>query len=355
MARHVRLPLLVLLAAGSLMLLGAAPAPTTDAVGDVAPDVSPGPGEHPATAGAAEAAPDVATSDVATSDRAVTGEPAPPASAAQASQDALEGLFRIDPGQCDDGGVTSGSYFRMVTPVGSPDSGPYVQNTDSPCGDDSYTPLRPGTDGGLVTGEHQPHPDPAFDGGGNALADRITRPESFFGTEFSTATNPTDPQTGADVAAPEVATDGAGGVDGDLRSFAAAWNGQHFNQGAPKPDGSRPGNTAGPTGSYDPATGRYTLEWSSHIQGGPFNGFTGVWHLEGTFEPAAAEAATGDETGEEAAVRDRAEDEPRSGAGEDDDAGADELPRTGPTASVTLGPLLLGAAALLARRRRSRR
>jgi hypothetical protein len=32
--------------------------------------------------------------------------------------------------------------------------------------------------------------------------------------------------------------------------------------------------------------GRYTLEWKSLIVGGPFNGFTGRWHLEGTFVPS---------------------------------------------------------------------
>jgi hypothetical protein len=30
--------------------------------------------------------------------------------------------------------------------------------------------------------------------------------------------------------------------------------------------------------------GAYVLEGSSQIVGGPFNGFTGIWHLAGTFE-----------------------------------------------------------------------
>jgi hypothetical protein len=68
---------------------------------------------------------------------------------------------------------------------------------------------------------------------------------------------------------------------GDLSALNAAWNGQQFNQGAPKPGASPPGNA---TGTYDAKTGAYTLEWSSPIAGGPFNGFTGVWHFEGTFE-----------------------------------------------------------------------
>jgi hypothetical protein len=52
------------------------------------------------------------------------------------------------------------------------------------------------------------------------------------------------------------------------------------------PQGAKPGLTAGPTGTYDAATKRYVLEWSSQIVGGPFNNFTGIWHLEGVFEPA---------------------------------------------------------------------
>ena len=37
-------------------------------------------------------------------------------------------------------------------------------------------------------------------------------------------------------------------------------------------------------GTYDPDTGTYVLQWASQVEGGPFNGFTGIWHLEGTLE-----------------------------------------------------------------------
>lgn len=197
----------------------------------------------------------------------------------------LTGVFRIEAGTCEDEGVTSGSYFRMVQSGGALDEGPFVGNGDSPCGDDTYTPLAAGSDGGLVAGDYQPHPDPAFDEDGNAVASQITEPQTWFAVDFALATNPTDPQTELEVPTPEItAEDGA--LSGDLSAFAAAWNGQHFNQGSPKPDGEQPGNTRPVTGSYDPDTGAYTLEWSSQIVGGPFNNFTGVWHLEGTFEPA---------------------------------------------------------------------
>ncbi len=267
--------------------------------------------------------------------------------------DELRGVFRISPGVCDDGGVTEGSYFRMVQPGGSPENGPFVDNGDSPCGDGTYTPLSPGADGGLLTGEYQAHPEPAFDGDGNALADRITSPQSFFGTRFSTATNPTDPQTGTEVDAPRVFHDGAGELDGDLRAFAAAWNGQHFNQGAPKPDGSRPGNTAGPTGTYDTDTRAFTLTWSSRIQGGPFNGFTGVWHLEGTFEPSGDVGASG--SGDQSASADGdgsgVADDDAVGATGDDASGGGQLPDTGGGAPLA-GLLLVGLAGALALLRR---
>lgn len=193
---------------------------------------------------------------------------------------ALTGLLRIDAGSCAAAGVTAGSWFRMVQPGGKPDAGPFVTNGDSSCGDKTWTPLLPGTDGGLRLGDYQPAPEPAFDAGGNSTATLITKPTPWFAVSFGLATNPTDPQTKKAVPAPTLTVED-GKLTGSLTAFAAAWNGQHFNQGVPKPDGSRPGNTSGPTGTYDEATGKVVLEWRSQIVGGPFNNFTGVWHLEG--------------------------------------------------------------------------
>lgn len=260
----------------------------------------------------------------------------------------LEGLFRIEKGQCGDGeGVTSGSYFRMID-----NSGSHISNNDSPCEDNSYTPLSPGTEGGLATGGYQPHPDPAFDAGGNGVNDKITQPQSFFGVEFSTATNETDPQTDADVPPPRITNDG-GTLSGDVRAFAAAWSGQHFNQGSPKPDGSKRGNTTGPEGTYDPATGRYILEWTSEIEGGPFNGFTGAWHFEGTFEGQQLGAAGSTDDGSDTPAAPAGTQDSTSVAGNTATGGAqvsggtasgasnDPLPRTGASSAVPLGGLLL--------------
>lgn len=196
----------------------------------------------------------------------------------------LVGVFDVDAGVCDSAEV-SGSHFRMVQPGGTVDEGPFMENADSPCTDLTYTALSPGTDGGLANDEYQPQPDPPFDEAGNGIADAILAPTTFFALTFAVSTNETDPQSGEAVPAPSVTvTDGT--LSGDLRSVSVAWNGQEFNQGAPKPDGSEPGLTSGPTGTYGADTGRFTLTWTSAIVGGPFDGFTGVWVLEGTFRAA---------------------------------------------------------------------
>jgi hypothetical protein len=172
----------------------------------------------------------------------------------------------------------------MILPGGTL-TGPFIANGSSGASDQTYTYLSPGTDGGLVTGGYQPEPSPAFDGLGNSLAARIISPTAFFGPNFSADTAAIDPQTATAVPAPAISDDGAGNLSGDLRAFGASWNNQEFNQGSPKPDGSFPGLTAGPTGTYNAVTGAYTLDWTSLIVGGPFNGFTGKWHLAGTFVP----------------------------------------------------------------------
>lgn len=221
-----------------------------------------------------------------------------PSSAHAASS--LNGTLALTPGACASGTGT-GSYFRMVQPSGSIKDGPFVANGDSTCTDQSFTLLSPGTDGGLVTGAYQPAPTPVFDGAGNSQATRIVLPATFFGVKFGLSTDPTDLQTSKGVPAITITNDG-GALTADMRAWSASWNKQYFNQGAPKPDGSKPGLTTNAKGTYNEATGAFVLEWASTVVGGPFNNFTGAWHLEGTFRaagspaPAAAGAATPTET-----------------------------------------------------------
>jgi hypothetical protein len=177
----------------------------------------------------------------------------------------------------------TGSYFRMVQSGGTVAAGPFVPNADSTCSDKAYSPLAPGTDGGLKTGGYQDQPATPFDAAHNGVANKITQPTKFFGAGFAVSTNPKDAQTGTTTPAPAVTSDASGKLSGDVRAFGVAWNGQQFNQGAPKPDGSSPGGTQAVHGTYDKATGTFVLEWASQIVGGPFNGFTGIWHFVGTF------------------------------------------------------------------------
>src|SRR5688500_13042033 len=163
----------------------------------------------------------------------------------------------------------------MVQAGGTLADGPFVANADSPCADKTWTPLRPGADGGLVAGQYQPHDDPAFDATGNGTAAGLLEPTPFFAVRFAVSTNATDPQTGQAAPEPSISVDEQGNLSGDLSAVGVAWNAQHFNQGAPKPGGARPGLTTGPSGAYDESTGAYTLTWTSQIEGGPFNGFTG--------------------------------------------------------------------------------
>src|SRR5438067_648768 len=96
--------------------------------------------------------------------------PAPQQAAASSGGQALTGTFKLTAGAC--GATVGGTYFRMIQPGGSPTGGPFVQNTDSSCADKTYTPLSPGSDGGLITGGYQAQPDPPFDGTGGGKADR---------------------------------------------------------------------------------------------------------------------------------------------------------------------------------------
>jgi hypothetical protein len=195
----------------------------------------------------------------------------------------LVGTFTIEAGANAGSGAPTGSYFRMIDPGGSIASGPFFSNPYSASTAKTYTLIAPGTAGGLKAGSFQRDPKPAFSKTGAALAKSIIAPTNFAGINFSAATDPKDPQTGTKVPAPQI-VDNGGVLTGQVTAWSASWNKLHFNQGSPKPDGSSPGLTSPVTGTYDPATRTYTLSWASEIVGGPFNGFTGYWHLTGTFK-----------------------------------------------------------------------
>ena len=202
-----------------------------------------------------------------------------PATTDAASKKPLAGTLILTPGKKARTGKAkyTGTYFRMILP-GAKDK--YFENPDSRAGDKTYTLLRAGTDRGLKLGAFQAPPSPAFDSKGDALAERITLPEQFTGIKFSISTASKDAQSSAAVKAPELFVT-RGKVSGDVRAWTAEWNSIYFNQGAPKPNNKYPGFTRPVNGTYNAKTGAFEIAWYSSIVGGPFNGFTGYWHLQG--------------------------------------------------------------------------
>jgi hypothetical protein len=214
----------------------------------------------------------------------VAAAPVGGSAGASTGRHALVGTFKLDPGACF-GYAVSGTYFRMIFPNGSVSKGKFFDNPDSTCPNKTFTLAVPGAQGGLVTGTYQPNPTPPFNAQGGALADGIVQPQSFTAINFSIATNRKDPQTGLNVPAPSISVDN-GKLSGQIEAWSAAWNKLYFNQGSPKPNGSHPGLTSPLTGTYNAATHRFVITWTSQVVGGPFNSFTGYWHLAGTFVPA---------------------------------------------------------------------
>lgn len=66
----------------------------------------------------------------------------------------------------------------------------------------------------------------------------------------------------------------AGTITVDMSNWTAHWNGTNFNQGA-----------SAVTGTYNSTTGAFNIAWSSTVSGGPFDGQTGNWSLQGTAAP----------------------------------------------------------------------
>ncbi|MBN1529176.1 MAG: hypothetical protein JW895_08950 [Thermoleophilaceae bacterium] len=206
-----------------------------------------------------------------------------PAVAPAATAKKLNGTFLFSPGKFKKG-KAGGTYFRMIQPGGTVKRGPFFANPNSRAKDKTYTLLKAGIDGGLWSGRFQDPPDPAFAPNGFALANRIMTPTLFAGIRFSLSTAATDAQSGRKVGVPVIRAKGRK-LTGDVRGFTASWNSIWFNQGAPKPAGNLPGRTRKVSGTYDPRTRRYTITWVSQIVGGPFNDFSGYWHLQGKFRP----------------------------------------------------------------------
>ena len=260
----------------------------------------------PCCSGSASSPPARATRRAATSSRATRPS--------AVKDDELVGLFRLTPGAVD-GDQLTGTWFRMLQPGGDVEERPVhgqrrLAGRRRPGHAARARHLRRAALGGLpvaavpgvrrrrqLAGRRHHGPDPVLRRG----VQHLDQPRS------TRRPRPRSPP-------PTVQLDD-GKLTADLSSWAASWNNQEFNQGAPKPvlstDAKAPGQeqaeqvwdwvaqqvpgggarsprppATGATGTYDPETGAFVLEWTSYIEGGPFNGFTGLWHLEGVFEPS---------------------------------------------------------------------
>jgi hypothetical protein len=201
---------------------------------------------------------------------AAGGAAAAPAAARAAASKSLVGTFKLTAGRYAKG-KAGGSFLRMILPTGG---GKYFDNPDSRSPDKTYTLISPGGQGGLTTGRYQPNPSPAFDAKGDARVDSIMSPQSFDGIKFSVSSVAKNPQTGASNPVPQIRLTGRS-LSGQVQAVTAEWNGQYFAQGS-----------RSVSGRYNPRTHAFLLTWTSPISGGPFNGFSGYWHLQGTFVPS---------------------------------------------------------------------
>lgn len=184
----------------------------------------------------------------------------------------------------------SGSYFAM--------------GANNPNG--SAAMLNPGSAGGIVLGAYQnfvlnpnvPHLynwDGKGSGAGTGYGSPPTtqgtmlKPFSFFSSLTYVGTNPISYQSAEAHPVPTADISNCVGnnctLSVDLSSWEVMWNGSAFEQG-PRP--SNLGGFVPAVGTYDLATHAYSLTWASQIKGGPFNGVTGYWHLDGTVVPLPA-------------------------------------------------------------------
>lgn len=210
---------------------------------------------------------------------------------------ALTGTMLIDQGTKapDSTGsmvYASGSYFAM--------------GSNNPNG--TAAMLAPGSAGGIMLGTYQnfvldpdvPHPynwDGLGGGAGTGYSgtptteSTILMPFAFFGTPTYVGINPIGYQSGEGHPLPTADISNCIGTSCtltmELSGWEVMWNGSAFEQG-PRPVNTGPFIPA--VGTYDMSTSTYSITWKSQINGGPFNGIAGYWHLSGTVVPVPAAA-----------------------------------------------------------------
>jgi hypothetical protein len=210
-----------------------------------------------------------------------------------ASATTLKGTITLTTGA--DSSPYAGSWVRLYQTADGP-SNPagYFVNPSSPAADQSYTPLVNGTQG-VTLKTIIPLASPAFDGSGNSLTNTLLTPEPFAGVNFSayvpknTAKKAKFGKKGLvlEIAKDKNATDPI--TSADFTGWTIAWGGDS-NYATP---GSTPdvdgGNLTGSVTWTNPKKhklgGTIALTWSSPISEPPFQAYTAVWQLQGTYTP----------------------------------------------------------------------
>jgi hypothetical protein len=208
-------------------------------------------------------------------------------SAASGPAKSLVGTFEIQGGHCTGSkGAPTGSFLVIVDSAGSKTVG----NPNGGCKNKYYTPLSPGTQKGIETGQFQTDPIPTFDAHGDSLADAVIAPVSFLGVKFGMATNPDDVQdapNGPTAFTPPTATVRGTKLTLNLRSLNITYGGSP-NSSCQNNAGYGCWNLGSKLaqGSYDPKTHRYVVQW---FVGETFTqlGDSMIVRFEGTFVPRA--------------------------------------------------------------------
>lgn len=191
----------------------------------------------------------------------------------------------------------TGSWVRLYqTALGAGNPAGYFVNPSSPAADQTYTPVVNGTQGIKLGTPVQGLASPAFDGGGNSLTNTILKPVPFAGVNFSafTAVN-TDKKTKngkkglwIKVAGGKSATVAVTSADFSGWTIAYGGDSKYSTPGATS-DVLAGGNLTGSLTWKDPKNkalgGSIILNWSSQITEPPFQPFTAVWQLQGTYTP----------------------------------------------------------------------
>jgi hypothetical protein len=210
-------------------------------------------------------------------------------SAKAATQSRLPaGLFAPTAGSCTTSDARpSGSYLIVISAAADK----AVKNPKSRCANHDYTPLRPGTDGGLALGRFQSLPNPVFDAKRNSTAGKVFAPVDFGAFAIGFATTPRDEQdapSGAPTYPVPAATVSGSTLNVDLRSLVVTYAG-------PPNSTCRQSSGLGcwelgsrsATGTYDAATRHFVLDWFAGQSFTPKGDSVEV-HLEGTFVPGGS-------------------------------------------------------------------